>query len=105
MITVHEFGHYIAGKKLGFKITEFSIGFGPALFKKKLKSGEDFSLRAIPLGGYCAFLGEGESESEDAMSFDKQAPWKRIIVLIAGAFMNFLTTLVIVVLTFGISGQ
>ncbi|MBR1971072.1 MAG: site-2 protease family protein [Clostridia bacterium] len=105
MITVHEFGHYIAGKKLGFKIMEFSIGFGPAIYKRKLKSGEDFSLRAIPLGGYCAFLGEGEDLSTSEMSFDKQAPWKRIIVLIAGALMNFLTTIVIVVLTFGISGQ
>ena len=59
MITIHEFGHYIAGKVLHFKIDEFSIGFGPALFKKKSKkSDEIFALRLIPLGGYCAFHGE-----------------------------------------------
>lgn len=104
MVTIHEFGHYIAGKKLGFKINEFSIGFGPALFKRKLKSGEDFSLRVIPLGGYCAFEGEDE-ESTSAMSFEKQKPWKRIVVLVAGAFMNFFVTLLIVAITFLAIGQ
>ena len=62
MVTIHEFGHYVAGKLLGFKINEFSIGFGPALFKKTKKNGEVFSIRLIPLGGYCAFEGE-ENES------------------------------------------
>ena len=50
MITVHEFGHYIAGKIFGFKINEFAIGFGPAIYKKKKKDGEIFSIRALPLG-------------------------------------------------------
>lgn len=59
MITVHEFGHYIAGKIFKFKIDEFSIGFGPALCKRKSKkTGQVFALRLIPLGGYCAFAGE-----------------------------------------------
>ena len=59
MITIHEFGHYVAGKILKFKIDEFSIGFGPALFKRRSKkTGELFALRLIPLGGYCAFAGE-----------------------------------------------
>ena len=59
MVTVHEFGHYVAGKVLGFKITEFAVGFGPAIFKKRSKkTGEIFALRVIPLGGYCAFDGE-----------------------------------------------
>lgn len=65
MVMIHELGHYIAGKILKFEIEEFSIGFGPAIFSKKLKSGEVFSLRCIPLGGYCAFKGEDEDESED----------------------------------------
>ena len=56
MIVIHEFGHYIAGKIFKFKINEFSIGFGPALFKiKNKRNGELFSLRLLPLGGYCAF--------------------------------------------------
>ncbi|MBD5584824.1 MAG: hypothetical protein HDQ88_07060, partial [Clostridia bacterium] len=55
MITVHEFGHYLAGKALKFKINEFAIGFGPRLFKKtSKKSGEVFSVRLLPLGGFCA---------------------------------------------------
>ena len=61
MVTIHEFGHYVAGKLLNFKINEFSIGFGPALFKKRSKkTGELFALRIVPLGGYCAFDGEDE---------------------------------------------
>ena len=63
MITIHEFGHYIFGKLLNFKINEFSIGFGPALYKKRSKkTGELFAVRLIPLGGYCAFDGEDEGE-------------------------------------------
>lgn len=58
MIVIHEFGHYLAGKILKFKINEFSVGFGPKIFSKKKKNGEVFSLRLIPLGGYCAFEGE-----------------------------------------------
>ena len=65
MITVHELGHYIAGKIFKFKIDEFSIGFGPALFKRKSKkTGQVFALRLIPLGGYCAFAGEDGLEEE-----------------------------------------
>ena len=61
MITVHEFGHYLAGKALKFKINEFAIGFGPKLFKRtSKKNGEVFSIRLLPLGGFCAF------EDEDA---------------------------------------
>lgn len=62
MITIHEFGHYIAGKALGFKIDEFSIGFGPKLFSKTKQNGEVFSVRALPLGGFCAFAGETDEE-------------------------------------------
>ncbi len=94
MVTIHEFGHYTAGKMLGFKINEFSIGFGPALFSKtNKKNGEKFSVRAIPLGGYCAFDGE-ETESNSETSFMKQKPWKRLIVLFFGAFFNFLSAII-----------
>ena len=57
MVTVHEFGHYIAGKIFKFKINEFAVGFGPALLKHTKKNGEVVSLRVFPLGGYCAFEG------------------------------------------------
>lgn len=96
MITVHELGHYTAGKLLGFKINEFAIGFGPALYKRtSKKTGEIFSIRAFPLGGYCAFEGEeAGSESTSEGAFSKQAPWKRLIVLFSGAFFNFLTAII-----------
>lgn len=78
MITVHEFGHYAAGKLLGFKINEFAIGFGPALFKRRnKKTGELFSVRLVPLGGYCAFAGEdgeedGQSDSDKGSKKDAE---------------------------------
>ena len=73
MITIHEFGHYVAGKILGFKINEFSIGFGPALFKKRSKkTGVQFSLRLIPLGGYCAFDGEDYDEEDERREKEKK---------------------------------
>ena len=70
LITVHEFGHYCAGKILGFKINEFAIGFGPAIFKRvNKKTSEQFSIRILPLGGFCAFEGEDEAGNENPGSF------------------------------------
>lgn len=62
MVLIHELGHYVAAKLLGFTVEEFSVGFGPKLISKKKKNGEVFSLRLLPLGGYCSFLGD---ESDD----------------------------------------
>lgn len=89
LITVHELGHYIAGKIFGFKINEFAIGFGPKIFKRvNKKTGEIFSIRAFPLGGFCAFEGEDEENpSKDA--FNNQKPWRRLIVLVSGVLFNF----------------
>ncbi len=96
MILVHELGHYIAGKILKFKITEFSIGFGKAIFSHtSKKTGERFSLRIFPLGGYCSFYGEeDEGEKNDPQAFNSQKPWKRIIVFLAGVTMNFITAII-----------
>ena len=93
MITIHEFGHFIVGKKLGFKINEFAVGFGKILWKKTTKDGILITLRLIPLGGFCAFEGEdGESQVEG--SFNSMAPWKRLLVLFSGAFFNFLSAII-----------
>ena len=128
MITIHEFGHYIAGKILRFKINEFAVGFGPALFKKRSKkTGVLFSVRIIPLGGFCAFDGEddlGEKEEKpfeeyqneeqakdseypepQGAKFTDQKPWKRIIVLVAGATMNYLLALFLILVMFISVGQ
>ena len=105
MITVHEFGHYIVGKIFKFKINEFAIGMGPAIFKKKRKNSDEvFSIRILPLGGFCAFEGE-DGESSDDGAFNNKEPWKRILVLIAGATMNLILGVLILVLSVGIYGQ
>ena len=105
MITVHELGHYLIGKLFKFKINEFAIGMGPAIFKRKSKNSDEvFSIRAFPLGGYCAFEGEdGDSETDGA--FNKKEPYKRILVLIAGATMNLIAGVVVLMLSIGIYGQ
>lgn len=100
MIMIHETGHYLVGKLLHFKIEEFSIGFGKPIFQKTMKSGEVFSLRWIPLGGFCAFKGEDEDEEKEASEeekkeyFNSQAPWKRLLVLVAGATFNFISGII-----------
>lgn len=104
MITVHEFGHYAAAKLLDFRVNEFSIGMGPALYKRKLKNGEQFSIRALPLGGYCAFEGEDEDNS-DPRAFNNKKPWQRLIVLVAGATMNFISAILIFCIAFCGYGQ
>lgn len=94
MVLIHELGHYTAGKLLKFKINEFSVGFGPKILQKTRKNGELISLRAFPLGGYCAFEGENEDGKESPEAFNNQKPWKRLIVLFSGAFFNFLSAIV-----------
>lgn len=89
LITVHEFGHYIAGKIFKFKINEFSIGFGKAIYKKTRKDGEIFSIRILPLGGYCAFEGEDE-ENPSKEAFNTKPAWQRLIVLFSGVLFNFI---------------
>ncbi len=100
MIMIHELGHFTAGKILKFKINEFAIGMGPKLFKKTTKDGGCFSLRAIPLGGYCAFEGEDLENSLNPAAFNNQKAWKRIIVLISGAAFNFISAILISMIAF-----
>ena len=93
MIFLHEFGHFIAAKKFGVLVHEFSIGMGPKLFSKKGKETV-YSLRLLPIGGYVKLEGENSLEEEKDLnnprSFANLHPLKRIIILFAGAFMNVL---------------
>ncbi len=86
MVSLHEFGHFALGKLLNFKILEYSIGFGPALWKRQGKETQ-YSLRAVPLGGYCKFEGE-DGDSEDARAFSNRPVWQRILVVAAGGITN-----------------
>lgn len=102
LIAVHEFGHFFTAKLLGVKVNEFAIGMGPALWSKT-KGETKYALRILPIGGYCAMEGEDE-DTGDPRAFSRQAAWKKIIILCAGAAMNFLFGLVVVlVLYFGIT--
>ncbi len=104
MITAHELGHYLAGKIFKFKIDEFAIGFGPKIFKKTKKDGEVFSVRLLPLGGFCSFHGE-DSDDVNPSSFNNKKPWQRLIVLVSGAIMNYLLALILIALMFSVYGQ
>lgn len=88
MVSLHEFGHFIVGKLLNFKILEYSIGFGPKLVSGT-KGETKYSLRCIPLGGYCKFDGE-DTESDNPRAFSNQKVWKRILVVVAGGVFNII---------------
>lgn len=103
LIFIHELGHFIAAKASGVQVNEFSIFMGPAIFKKQV--GETlYSIRCIPFGGYCAMEGESE-ESDSPHSFQKAAWWKRLIILAAGAAMNFVTGVIIMMIVFAPAKQ
>lgn len=102
LIAPHELGHFIVAKLCNVKVNEFSIGMGPAIFKKQ-KGETLYSLRAIPIGGYNAMEGEDEN-SEDPRAFNKQPPLKRIAILIAGVTMNVIIALLICIIVSQING-
>lgn len=88
IIMIHEAGHFFVAKKSGIRVLEFSIGMGPAIFSKK-KGETKYSLRALPIGGYCAMEGE-DADSNDPRAFRKAKVWKRMLVTVAGAVMNLI---------------
>ncbi len=91
LIFIHELGHFVTAKLSGVQVNEFALFMGPAIFKKQV--GETlYTLRCIPIGGYCAMEGE-DSDTDNPRSFQKAAWWKRLIILIAGAAMNFIAGL------------
>lgn len=95
IVTVHEFGHFITARMAGVTVHEFAIGMGPAIFKRTSKKNITYSIRILPIGGYCQIEGEDE-DSEDEGSFSKKKPLPRIIILAAGAFMNLLLGFLVV---------
>lgn len=98
LIFVHELGHFLAAKASGVRVNEFAMFMGPAIFKKQV--GETlYSIRCIPIGGYCAMEGEDKA-SDDPHSFHSAAWWKRLIILVAGAAMNFIAGVLIFVIVF-----
>lgn len=98
LIAVHELGHFIMAKLCGVKVLEFAIGMGPAIFKKQ-KGDTLYSVRCIPIGGYCAMLGEDE-DCDDPAAFTRQSPIKRSLILVAGSFMNFVLGFLMVLMVY-----
>ncbi len=96
LIFIHELGHFITAKLSGVQVNEFSMFMGPAIWKKQ-KGETLYSLRCIPLGGYCAMEGE-DGDSENPRAFGRAAWWKRLIILVAGAVMNFVAGILLMVI-------
>lgn len=98
LIFVHELGHFAAAKLSGVQVNEFSMFMGPAIWKRQI--GETlYSVRLIPIGGYCAMEGE-DADTDSPRSFQKAAWWKRLIILVAGAAMNFLMGILLMFLVY-----
>lgn len=97
IIFFHELGHFITAKKSGVQVNEFALGMGPKIFSFT-KGETTYSLRAFPIGGFCAMEGEDE-DSENPRSFNNAKIWKRMIIIIAGAFMNIVFGLVLMFVT------
>ena len=107
LIIAHEFGHFISARLCGIEVQEFSVGFGPKLLGTVTKRGTAVSLRAVPLGGYCAFYGEDDAEGkhqDDPRAYNRQPVWKRMISVLMGPGMNFILALVVAVGYYWIGG-
>lgn len=114
IISIHEFGHYIAAKAFNVYVPEYSIGMGKALYQKKGKE-TTFSIRMLPIGGYCAIAQDvgvlDENTDVEMKEVEKErtlagiSKWKKIIILLAGVFMNFVLALVVMSLVYLSIGQ
>ena len=94
LIAVHELGHFLAAKACGVRVNEFAIGMGPKLLHFR-KGETTYSLRLFPIGGFCSMEGEDQS-SENPNAFEKKAVWRRMLVVLAGAFMNLVLGFVLI---------
>ncbi|MDY3119306.1 MAG: RIP metalloprotease RseP [Peptoniphilus sp.] len=102
IIALHEFGHFAVAKAVGIRVNEYAIGMGPLLLKKQTEETQ-YSLRALPIGGYVAMEGEEEA-SDDPRSFNNASLWKRAAVIVSGAGMNFVLAVVAFTLFLIITG-
>ncbi len=93
LIFFHELGHFLAARFFGVHVEVFSIGFGKKVFSKVIGKTE-YRLAMIPLGGFVQMKGQDDSDptkvSNDKDSYNTKRPWKRVIILLAGPFANFL---------------
>jgi len=116
IVFVHEFGHFIMARLMGVRVNEFALGMGPRLWKHKGKETE-YSLRAFPIGGFCAMAGEDaagsgsvtdaepEVDPNDPRAFFNKKVWRRILIVVAGAVMNLLLGFVMLLAYCAVSVQ
>ncbi len=100
LIFVHEFGHFIVAKKTGVFVEEFALGMGPQIFKWKRKNDPTtYSIRLLPIGGFCAMAGEVVEEKEKKLKKNQymcnKKPYQKFLILVAGVTMNFMLALLI----------
>ncbi|MEZ5463735.1 MAG: RIP metalloprotease RseP [Lysobacteraceae bacterium] len=96
LVTFHEFGHYWVARKLGVRVLRFSIGFGRPLWRRTAKSGTEFQVAMIPLGGYVKFLDEAEGDvpvEQVHEAFNRQSVWRRFAIVFAGPLFNLILCL------------
>ena len=107
---VHEFGHFAVARLCGIAVKEFSLGFGPVIWQhKSKKSDTTFSIRPIPMGGYCMFYGDTDddpngSTKDDPRNYNKAPVWKRMLSVLAGPGMNFVLAFVVAIALMGVYG-
>lgn len=110
LIMVHEFGHFAVARLCGIAVKEFSLGFGPVIWQhKSKKSDTTFSIRPIPMGGYCMFYGDtdddpNDSTKDDPRNYNKAPVWKRMLNVLAGPGMNFVLAFVVAIALMGVYG-
>lgn len=110
LIMVHEFGHFAVARLCGIAVKEFSLGFGPVIWQhKSKKSDTTFSIRPIPMGGYCMFYGDTDddpngSTKDDPRNYNKAPVWKRMLSVLAGPGMNFVLAFVVAIALMGVYG-
>ncbi|MCM1494317.1 MAG: site-2 protease family protein [Bacteroides sp.] len=103
IIMIHELGHFLMCKWTGIAVTEFSIGMGPCIFKTK-RHETQYSIRCLPIGGYCMMLGEDEEECTDERAFSNKPVWSRIAVILGGPVFNFLLAFLASMVLIGMAG-
>ncbi len=123
LVVLHEFGHFIVARRNGVRVNEFAVGMGPKLFGwTSPRSGTLYSVRAFPIGGFCAMQGEDGKTSEAEQqrefretpaaygtdNFQAKSPWQRLAIVVAGPVANFILAFLILLvgaLAFGVAGD
>ena len=118
LVFVHEFGHFIVARLTGVQVEAFSIGFGKTLWSRKDAKGTTWKISAVPLGGYCQFLGDADassstadekaeelSEEQKKVAFPYQNPLKKLAIVLAGPGANYLFAIVVFAAIFYFVGK